>query len=40
MDEPRKTYHPPQVVEYGDLDTLTLAGGGVNTDQNQGSLLG
>ncbi len=36
----RKPYAEPQLIEYGDLDTLTQFGGGSNTDLNGGSGLG
>ena len=37
MEEQRKTYHPPHLVEYGSLDTITLGSAGANTDQIDGS---
>ena len=38
-DAPRKTYHPPQLVEYGSLEKLTHGGGGTMADAPAGATM-
>ena len=36
--EPKKEYHPPSVMSYGELKNLTLGGASENADSGSGFL--